>query len=75
MTKQLESPKYDPNNPFQQTWQDLKVDENNANKAENIETAKRFNAHTYLSTKVDLSNLHKTFGKTASIEYFLRKAI
>jgi hypothetical protein len=43
--------------------------------AEAIGDAKKYTAHTYLSTKIDLSKLHKTFGEKAVVEHFMRKAI
>jgi hypothetical protein len=51
------------------------MDEKRSNVAETIGDAKKYTAHTYLSTKIDLANLHKTFGDKVSVNHFVRKAI
>jgi hypothetical protein len=43
--------------------------------AENIHSAKRYIAHTYLSTKVDTAALYQTFGKDVEVEAFMQKAV
>ena len=43
--------------------------------AEDIYNAKRYVAHTYLSTKIDAEALFELFGKDASVESFVRKAV
>lgn len=43
--------------------------------AENIHSAKRYIAHTYLSTKVDAEALFATFGKDVAVESFMKKAV
>jgi len=40
-----------------------------------IGDAKKYTAHTYLSTKIDVSQIYKQFGDKASIEHFLKKAV
>lgn len=73
--KREESPKYDINKPFQQTWRDKTVEGDALTQAENIHAAKRYVAHTYLTTKIDTHCLFETFGSEASVEHFLRKAV
>lgn len=69
------SPVKDINKPFQQTWQDVDVQGEELNQAENIYFAKRYLAHTYLSTKVDTEQLFEVFGKDANVESFVQKAV
>lgn len=40
-----------------------------------IGDAKKYTAHTYLSTKIDVSQIYKQFGDKASIEHFVKKAV
>ena len=53
----------------------MPLDQKKAETAENIGNAKKYNPHTYISTKVDLTKLQQTFGQTTSVELFLKKAI
>lgn len=43
--------------------------------AENIGDAKKYLAHTYMSTKFDASSLISTFGKDVNIQVFISKAV
>jgi fructose-specific component phosphotransferase system IIB-like protein len=43
--------------------------------AEHIGDAKKYLAHTYMSTKFDASSLISTFGKDVNIEVFIHKAV
>ena len=63
------SPKFDPMNPFVQTWVDQSHSGDSKAAATQMHHQKRYVAHTYISSKVEVSNC-----KNASFEAFVLKA-
>ena len=68
------SPAYDSNKPFQQTWTDQDVVGEALHASLDIENAKKYIAHTYLSTKIDTNNLYSAYGDV-DLNTFLTKAV
>jgi hypothetical protein len=56
-----------------QTWDDKQVKD--AAHAQNVFEAKRFLAHTYLTTKIDATAIQKTFGKEVPLQHLINKGV
>jgi len=72
------SPAFDPNNPFAQTWEDHIHGEGFKDIADSISYQKRYVAHTYMSSKCDVSTIVKRIEanpeNSVSFESYLLKA-
>jgi len=55
--KKEASPAVDPNDPFQQTWTDNGLDQGFASIAASIKHQKQYVAHTYMSSKVNVTSI------------------
>ena len=67
------SPVYNPNAPFQQTWNDQEMASEYKNAAEHLGDAKRTIAHSYMSSKVEVTAIQNDFSGVP-IDNFVIKA-
>ena len=69
---------YDPAHPFQQSWEDQTLSSDYEQVAQNIANQKRYAAHTYMSSKCDVTTvaaqLEALKDESVTFESFLLKA-
>ena len=70
------SPAFDPNDPFQQTWEDSSVSNEYAQVAEAIHLQKKLAAHSYMSSKCDVTEIDAQLQNSEGISFesFILKA-
>ena len=71
---QAASPAYNPNDPFQQVWEDQTVEGDSREQADSLHHSKRMLAHSYMSSKADMTMIRETFSDTPVDSFVIRAA-